>query len=332
MTELNPLLLDLYEGAQFFSVHDFSEYSLKAIKRRLQFDSASLVDYAVTGQHRVGIQTIHLHQTPIERLHQRVSYAGEETLTAKGTLVSRDNILQAAIANRGRSVTADVRQAFHKSSMLDYCHRFDNAHSLVIASPTREGSFSLAAFWRADQKKAYSNDDVALSTYLLPHLLRAKQINQQLAIVGSANNDSRVNSVRAIIMATFDGRLYTISSMAIALLQREWKQWLPPVLPAKLMDTLASNARRRFVGTALTISASIQGNLLCLELAALSGADMLTPAEDKVAHLAAKGLQYKEIAKCVGAAPATVRNHLQAVYRKLGVTNKTALATAISSR
>ena len=332
MTGFNALLLDLYEGAQHLDVHAFSEHSLKAIKESLKFDSATLVDYAISNLYEVGIQTIHLHHAPIERLQERVLYAGKETLTAQGTLVSRDTILQAAIANRGRSVTADVQQAFRKNPLLDYCRRFDNAHSLVIASPTKSGAFSLAAFWRADRRKAYSTDDVALASYLLPHLLRAKQINQQLATAGTATVSNRIISTRATIMSTFDGRLYVISSAAIVLLQREWKQWLPPVLPATLMDGLASDTRRRFVGTAITIEASVQGNLLCLELAALNGADMLTPAETRVAHLAAKGLQYKEIAKCVGAAPTTVRNQLQAVYRKLDVTNKTGLAIAMTNR
>lgn len=330
MTGLNALLLDLYEGAQYLDAHDFSEHSLNAIKGLLRFDSASLVDYTITDQYRVGIQTIHLHQVAIERLHERVLYAGEETLTGQELLVSRDTILKAAIANRGQSVIADVRQAFRKSPMLDYCRRFDNAHSLVIASQTKDSAFSLAAFWRADQRKAYNADDVALSSYLMPHLLRAKQINQQLAIAENASNCTRQSATRATIMATFDGRLYMIGSVAIALLQREWKQWLPPVLPAKLIDALASNAGCRFVGTAITIEASVQGKLLCLELAALSGIHMLTPAEIRVAYLAAEGLQYKEIAKCVQAAPATVRNQLQAVYRKLGVTNKTSLAVAMS--
>lgn len=331
MTEPNTFLLDLYESAQHLGVHDFSEHSLESTKRFLRFDSAVLIDFAVAGQHRVGIQTIHLHHVPIEKLNERVLYAGEETLTAQGTLVSRDSILQAAIASPGRSIMADVRQAFYKTPMLDYCLRFGNAHSLVIASSIKNHSFSLAAFWRADQKKAYSNDDLASSSYLLPHLLRAKQINRQLAIVGSTNDNNRENSNRAIIMATFDGRLYMIGDTAISLLQREWKQWLPPVLPAKLMDALASNTRHCFIGSAIAVRASVQGNLLCIELAAVSKADMLTPAEERVAHLAVKGLQYKEIAKCVHAAPATVRNQLQAVYRKLGVTNKTALASAMSS-
>lgn len=52
----------------------------------------------------------------------------------------------------------------------------------------------------------------------------------------------------------------------------------------------------------------------------------LTPAERQVAIMAANGAPYKTIAKMLGKSPATVRNQLHAVYQKLEVANRTALA------
>ena len=52
----------------------------------------------------------------------------------------------------------------------------------------------------------------------------------------------------------------------------------------------------------------------------------LTPADRQVAVMAAEGAAYKTIAKVLGKSPATVRNQLHAVYRKLDVANRTALA------
>ncbi|MGK5072533.1 response regulator transcription factor [Janthinobacterium sp. ZB1P44] len=52
----------------------------------------------------------------------------------------------------------------------------------------------------------------------------------------------------------------------------------------------------------------------------------LTPAERLVAAMATKGLPYKSIARELGKSPATVRNQLHAIYQKLGVANRTALA------
>ena len=329
MDDSNDLLHDIYEGAQHLGVQDFSEYSLKSIKRALRFDSATLVDYAVSTRNAIGIQALHLHHVPLEKLHERSLYAGVESLTEHGALVSRDVVLQAAIANRGQCIAADVNHAFRRDRLLDYCRKFDNAHSLVISTKTKDNAFSLAAFWRADRRNAYGRDDIATATCLLPHLLRARQINHQLGRGLSEESATTTVPGRVTILSTFGGQLYVVGNGAIRLLQQEWEQWLPPMLPSVLMNYLGSNTHRRFMGRAITIQASVQAGMLCLEIASRCNTDRLTPAEDRVARLAACGLQYKEIAREVSVAPATVRNQLQAVYRKLGVTNKTALATAM---
>lgn len=329
MSDPVELLHDIYEGAQYLPVKDFSEHSLRSIKRALHFDSASLVDYAVSTGNAIGIQLLHLHQVPLERLHERATYAGVESLTEGGKLVSRDAILQTAIANRSQCVVADVNQTFRRDRFLDYCRRFDNAHSLVMATRIKDGAFSLAAFWRANRKNAYGRDDIAAATSLVPHLLRARQMNQQL---GRGLTEGAVTTTahrRATILSTFSGQLYVVGSEAIRLLQQEWAQWLPPMLPSVLMNHLGSNTNRRFMGRAITIHASVQADMLCLEITSRCISDCLTPAELRVARLAVCGLQYKEIAREIDVAVATVRNQLQSVYRKLGVTNKTALAKAM---
>ena len=329
MEAFDKVVLDLYESARGAGARDFSEHSINAVKKLFAFDSATLVDYAVSKQQEVLIQTLHLHSVPLEKLHERVTYTGVESLTAQGTLVSRDVVLQAAVGNRGRSVAADVNQVFRKDPLLDYCRRFDNAHSLVIASPTRDQAFSLAAFWRADQKKAYGAEDIALSTRLLPHLLQAKQVNQQLSALHAGKHESKVQEQQATVLATFDGCIYLITPAGVQLLQSEWEHWLPPLLPKDLTAFLFASVNRRYVGTAISVQASVQGKLLCLAISAKHGSDALTPAEFRVAQLASDGLQYKEIARSLHTSPATVRNQLQSVYRKLGVTNKTALASAM---
>ena len=57
-----------------------------------------------------------------------------------------------------------------------------------------------------------------------------------------------------------------------------------------------------------------------------SSCQHLTPAERQVALLAADGLPYKIIARQLDKSPATVRNQLHAVYQKLAVANRAALA------
>ena len=58
----------------------------------------------------------------------------------------------------------------------------------------------------------------------------------------------------------------------------------------------------------------------------------LTPAERLVAAMAAEGLPYKCIARELGKSPATVRNQLHAIYQKLDVGNRTALACKLRGK
>jgi DNA-binding CsgD family transcriptional regulator len=57
----------------------------------------------------------------------------------------------------------------------------------------------------------------------------------------------------------------------------------------------------------------------------------LTSREGEVALLFAAGSNHKRIALRLGLAPATVRNHLSACYRKLGVDNRGALLAAMGA-
>lgn len=58
--------------------------------------------------------------------------------------------------------------------------------------------------------------------------------------------------------------------------------------------------------------------------------DLLTRQEGAVADAFAQGHSYKEVARSLQLAPATVRHHLRAVYLKLGINDKAALARLIS--
>lgn len=54
-------------------------------------------------------------------------------------------------------------------------------------------------------------------------------------------------------------------------------------------------------------------------------------AENEAAQLVADGLTYKEAARRLNRAPATVQNQLHSAYRKLGITNKNSLRVALAS-
>lgn len=58
----------------------------------------------------------------------------------------------------------------------------------------------------------------------------------------------------------------------------------------------------------------------------------LSSREETIAKRYGEGETYKQIAASLGIAPSTVRNHLAATYRKLGISNKVQLISVLSAR
>jgi DNA-binding CsgD family transcriptional regulator len=63
---------------------------------------------------------------------------------------------------------------------------------------------------------------------------------------------------------------------------------------------------------------------------ALTGVESLTPSERRVAEMAAEGPTNREIAQALFVTPKTVEVHLSSVYRKLGISARSQLATALA--
>ena len=63
---------------------------------------------------------------------------------------------------------------------------------------------------------------------------------------------------------------------------------------------------------------------------ALSGVESLTPSERRVAQMAAEGPTNREIAQTLFVTPKTVEIHLSSVYRKLGISSRSQLPTALA--
>jgi DNA-binding CsgD family transcriptional regulator len=63
----------------------------------------------------------------------------------------------------------------------------------------------------------------------------------------------------------------------------------------------------------------------------LAGPDALTPSERRIAELAAEGLTNRDIAQQLFVTPKTVEVHLSAVYRKLGITSRRGLPSAMAA-
>lgn len=328
MDTFNKLLIDLYDNAQHAAPLPFIDYALGELKKVVVFDSCALADLSPTPDRRMEIRSLFLQSAPIERFYDRSRTMGDESLGRDGNLISQDTVLAQAFRQRGSSIAADVLAAYPSEQTLAYCRKYDTAHSLAFVSSKTFGPMLPAlGLWRGHRRNAYTRQQARNATVLIPHLLQAREINRRLQQGGAAPAAAQA----ATALANRDGQLYFADSAVVALLQREWKQWTPPLLPRAMVEALRRSAQQVFVGKAIRVQAQERSGLLHLAIDLRhEDSGVLTAAEHRTALLAAQGLQYKEIARELGIAPATVRNQLHAAYRKLGVANKTALAAALA--
>lgn len=331
MDAANKLVLDLYDIAQHARVEEFTESALRSIKRLLHFDSAAVVDFAISAQQKVHIRAVQLHQAPMEKLRDRLAKVDAEAPVKGEALRTRDTIMQTAFLQRGRSLTAAVSEVFSDREILAYCHKYETAHSLAFVGDASWGLGHIpgVALWRGNRRNNYLPEQAQLADILLPHLCQAKRIHTRLAGAAFGEPDGAHS-----VIASMDGCIQVADPATFGLFQREWSQWSPPFLPLTLMDALRSHGEMRFTGKHIAVRAQMQGALVCLLVTGRrdNGTELLTAAERRVAQLAASGKQYKEIANAIGVSPSTVRNQLHEVYRKLGVPNKAALAALLARR
>lgn len=111
------------------------------------------------------------------------------------------------------------------------------------------------------------------------------------------------------------------------MLRGEWPDWRARILPRPLLEEILSHAVAHYRGSAILVASQRVGDLFVLKVRALGAVDRLTKREREIAQRFAQGLTHKEIAKLLDLAPATVRNYIQAIYGKLGVRDKAALAS-----
>ena len=100
-------------------------------------------------------------------------------------------------------------------------------------------------------------------------------------------------------------------------------------LPTVLMEWMRERPEP-FVGRTFAAVHRVRKDLLFIRLRPLCAADSLPPRQREAAELMAQGFTHKEAARRLGRAPATVRNQMQEVYRKLGVRSAAALAQVLS--
>jgi len=225
----------------------------------------------------------------------------------------------------------------------EFFHPLRCEYQMGFAFPVPKGQVALGFNCAA---RDYSEDDRQLFTLLRPHLMQA-YVN---ALTLTRITTAMTGMSRACVVAGPDGMIEHASARAIRLLQQYFDLAMEPSrLPPQLSHWLLKPAgagqktgpleiERDAVRLVVTLAWRDPGGVCTLLLEEKSDASLksrlvsagLTLREAEVLLWLMRGKANSEIAVILGSKTATVGKHLEHVYQKLGVENRTAAANAAS--
>lgn len=239
-----------------------------------------------------------------------------------------DPFARQTFAQRGQVQRIDVKA--HRDAALPqlnaFADRYDIRHIMSLSlDEAATGQIFFVVAYRCAEAGAFSDVEATLFRHLLAHTVQLWNQCLQDALSRAATD-----GITRAAWARLDGHLMYAGPLLCELLYARWPGWNGLELPVELVQRFSSApCTLRLPDDMLEISP--QGaHMRLLRLPAGETAPLLSPREQRVAHLFAAGLSYKEIARRLGLQPATVRTYLRNAYLRLGVRNKVQLGDALS--
>jgi DNA-binding CsgD family transcriptional regulator len=183
------------------------------------------------------------------------------------------------------------------------------------------------------QERDFTGDDRRKLRALYPHvhaLIREARARKRLASLIRAIEAQEESDACGFLL--FDSKLEIEQGSPAALrMLRAWFGEIDGRVPSRIGDWLLSRPaheplRIERTGKRLLVEAATDGALVMTEKDVPPAS--LTPREIEVLRCVAEGRTTSEIARLLWVTPATVSKHLEHIYRKLGVSSRTAALVA----
>lgn len=320
MEAFSGLLLGLYRQAQIIPPTEFQTQALDAVREKLGFDSALWARGAMGPEGGIVHSACVYRQPPgmmenYERIKQHDTLAFE------------------AFSRIGLTVNAALttdpywQPRLHPDVMAHVkCYGMEHVLATHLAEPVLR-LFTAVSFYRANPGKPFTEAERLFKQNLMPHLAEAWNLNRFNFLHPSQESNMHMGRARAI--CDKEGVLYNASQCFEELMLAEWPDWHGPQLPRVLLDTLSGKGRRQYTGHVIVGTIKTLNDMLLFCVRRKSTVDQLSPREREVAKRFGRGMDHRKIADELHIAPVTVRNHLQTIYAKLGVSNKVEMARII---
>lgn len=185
----------------------------------------------------------------------------------------------------------------------------------------RSGLYSLVTLYRRDAKARFTDLEKKRQQHVTFHLFNAASHSFFLHLL--RHTDRVVGRGAAVIDA--HGLFHEAQPRFFDLLEEAFPDHpRESALPFPLPAAGETAARGKLV-----VRCEALGDLFMVQVWKAGPLDRLTAREREIVAAVSQGLSFKQAARKIGVAPSTVANHLYRVYRKLGVSSRTELATMV---
>ena len=320
MEAFSSLLLSLYRLGQSTPPAEFQTRALDQVREVLTFDSAIWVTGVMTQDGGVP-HTIHVYHQPPDMMENWERIKHHDVLNFE------------AFSRLGQTINAALSidpywQPRVHPDVTAHIKRYGMEHILatIIAAPVLR-LFTAVSFYRANPEQPFTEAERLFKQNLMLHLAETWNSNRFNFMHSPSKDGTQPGHARAI--CDKKGVLHNANQNFDDLMLAEWPDWHGPLLPSVLLDTLSGKGRRQYTGHVIVATIKTFNDMLLFCVRRKSTVDQLSPRELEVAKHFGQGMDHRKIADELHISPVTVRNHLQAIYAKLGVSNKVEMARII---
>jgi len=326
MQATSDLLLSIYDQARNISTNEFIESAFGNMQKILKFDSAGIISLGFSQTGGIQIKGAFAYKFSAEEKYKvRVELGITEKHVQGRGIVGADPLLENCFRNKNRSHTIDSRSVADPR-VIEYALKTRATHVLaMVTDDVNGGGFCALSLWRGGAEDKFLDSEKNLADVILPHFFMALNINKRLA----NTNELFENAYFTPIICGLNGLLNFVDDEVFIFLQEQFPKWTPPYLPKVLLDGLLADSSKSFASKGFTAKGRVVAGTLLVYISKKSDFGNLTKIEFKIAQLLANDVTYKEVAMQLGTSPSTVRNQAHSIYKKLNISKKSSIRSAL---
>lgn len=313
--EWQEVIIGLIQASHEIPPSHFKMEALNLLQKVVPFDMALWLSGDITNYE---VHNMYLFELP------------DSLMESWQDIKHQDRVLAYVVANPGKTIDAMELYKPEERRELELYQQHSKVFGIeaviCTASPDPDlGLLEVMSLYRRKAEPGFNQAERQAKQDLFAIMSQAWRNNQILYMKNAAAGVRE--GAAAIIDAK--GWVRQAETMFMELLRQEYRQWNPPSLPTPLLEWLANGSAPEFHGKEVSLSRAAQKELTLLQARPRGHLAVLSPREEQIARSYASGLTYKEIAREYYLADATVRSHLESIYRKLEISSKVELIQLI---